>query len=144
MRALEFITGHVIYYPAYTYKFQLKTSLICIKMTSNKTYFFMFLTDVITVQIVQTVRTNQNVLKKSVLPIITCVKMTIAFLMSGTYCPHNHYPHHKPRHQECNCHFCTCNDWQDILFEDIPIRPHRLDNPDCNYICNKDEKICHF
>ena len=24
MRALEFITGHVIYNPAYTYKFQLK------------------------------------------------------------------------------------------------------------------------
>ena len=27
MRALEFITGHVIYNPAYTYKFQLKTTL---------------------------------------------------------------------------------------------------------------------
>ena len=27
MRALEFITGHVIYKPAYTYKFQLKTTL---------------------------------------------------------------------------------------------------------------------
>ena len=26
MRALEFITGHVIYNPAYTYKFQLKTT----------------------------------------------------------------------------------------------------------------------
>ena len=26
MRALEFITGHVIYNPAYTYKFQLKTN----------------------------------------------------------------------------------------------------------------------
>ena len=26
MRALEFITGHVIYSPAYTYKFQLKTT----------------------------------------------------------------------------------------------------------------------
>ena len=25
-RALEFITGHVIYNPAYTYKFQLKTT----------------------------------------------------------------------------------------------------------------------
>ena len=25
MRALEFITGHVIYNPAYIYKFQLKT-----------------------------------------------------------------------------------------------------------------------
>ena len=28
MRALEFITGHVIYNPAYTYKFQLKTTYI--------------------------------------------------------------------------------------------------------------------
>ena len=28
MRALEFITGHVIYNPAYTYKFQLKTTLM--------------------------------------------------------------------------------------------------------------------
>ena len=27
MRALESITGHVIYKPAYTYKFQLKTTL---------------------------------------------------------------------------------------------------------------------
>ena len=26
MRALEFITGHVIYNPAYTFKFQLKTT----------------------------------------------------------------------------------------------------------------------
>ena len=26
MRALEFLTGHVIYNPAYTYKFQLKTT----------------------------------------------------------------------------------------------------------------------
>ena len=26
MRALEFIIGHVIYNPAYTYKFQLKTT----------------------------------------------------------------------------------------------------------------------
>ena len=26
MRALEFTTGHVIYNPAYTYKFQLKTT----------------------------------------------------------------------------------------------------------------------
>ena len=26
MRALEFITSHVIYNPAYTYKFQLKTT----------------------------------------------------------------------------------------------------------------------
>ena len=29
MRALEFITGHVIYNPAYTYKFQLKTTEVC-------------------------------------------------------------------------------------------------------------------
>ena len=28
MRALEFITGHVIYNQAYTYKFQLKTTFI--------------------------------------------------------------------------------------------------------------------
>ena len=28
MRALEFITGNVIYNPAYTYKFQLKTTKI--------------------------------------------------------------------------------------------------------------------
>ena len=27
MRALEFITGHVIYNPAYTYKFKLKTTM---------------------------------------------------------------------------------------------------------------------
>ena len=27
MRALEIITGHVIYNPAYTYKFQLKTTM---------------------------------------------------------------------------------------------------------------------
>ena len=27
MRALEFITGHVNYNPAYNYKFQLKTTL---------------------------------------------------------------------------------------------------------------------
>ena len=30
MRALEYKTGHVIYNPAYAYKFQLKTTLICI------------------------------------------------------------------------------------------------------------------
>ena len=28
MRTLEFITGHVIYYQAYTYKFQLKTTIV--------------------------------------------------------------------------------------------------------------------
>ena len=27
MRALQFITGHVTYNPAYTYKFQLKTTI---------------------------------------------------------------------------------------------------------------------
>ena len=27
MRVLEFLTGHVIYNPAYTYKFQLKATL---------------------------------------------------------------------------------------------------------------------
>ena len=31
MRALEFITGHVIYNPAYTYKFQLKTTIVYFK-----------------------------------------------------------------------------------------------------------------
>ena len=46
-------------------------------------FFFISVTDVITVQIVRTVRTNWNVLKKSVLPIITCAKMIIVFLMSG-------------------------------------------------------------
>ena len=30
MRALEFITGHVTYNPAYTYKFQLKTTHFCL------------------------------------------------------------------------------------------------------------------
>ena len=30
MRALEFITGHVIYNPAYSYKFQLKTTLVIV------------------------------------------------------------------------------------------------------------------
>ena len=30
MRALEIITGHVIYNPAYTYKFQLKTTLVAL------------------------------------------------------------------------------------------------------------------
>ena len=28
MREIEFITGHVIYNPAYTYKFQLKTTIV--------------------------------------------------------------------------------------------------------------------
>ena len=36
MRALEFITGHVIYNPAYTYKFQLKTTtLVFIKFNQQ-------------------------------------------------------------------------------------------------------------
>ena len=30
MRALEFITSHVIYKPSYTYKFQLKTTLVIV------------------------------------------------------------------------------------------------------------------
>ena len=36
MRALEFITGHVIYNPAYTYKFQLKTTMF--RQASSKVY----------------------------------------------------------------------------------------------------------
>ena len=32
MRALEFITGHVTYNPAYTYKFQLKTTQVPINL----------------------------------------------------------------------------------------------------------------
>ena len=36
MRALEFITGHVIYNPAYTYKFQLKTTKILETLTTNE------------------------------------------------------------------------------------------------------------
>ena len=40
MRALEFITGHVIYNPAYTYKFQLKTSgcVISLKLQNLITF----------------------------------------------------------------------------------------------------------
>ena len=34
MRALEFITGHVIYNPAYTYKFQLKTTIMTVHKCS--------------------------------------------------------------------------------------------------------------
>ena len=33
MRALESITGHVIYNPTYTYKFQLKTTLVIMQLT---------------------------------------------------------------------------------------------------------------
>ena len=36
MRALEFVTGHVIYNLAYTYKFQLKTTLILIVKLKNR------------------------------------------------------------------------------------------------------------
>ena len=32
MRALEIITGHVIYNPAYTYKFQLKTTIVVVQV----------------------------------------------------------------------------------------------------------------
>ena len=35
MRALEFITGHVIYNSAYTYKFQLKTTLALLAQNSE-------------------------------------------------------------------------------------------------------------
>ena len=52
-------------------------------MTSILTSFLIFFTDAITVQIVQTVRTNWTVLKKNVLLTITCAKMIIVFLMSG-------------------------------------------------------------
>ena len=34
MIALEFITGHVIYNPAYTYKFQLKPSYLSVQVRS--------------------------------------------------------------------------------------------------------------
>ena len=35
MRVNEFITGHVIYNPAYTYKFQLKTTLVLALVLSS-------------------------------------------------------------------------------------------------------------
>ena len=35
MRALEFITGHVTYNPAYTYKFQLKTTYVFFSKVNN-------------------------------------------------------------------------------------------------------------
>ena len=35
MRALEFITGHVIYNPAYIYKFQLKTTFSLLKLAPS-------------------------------------------------------------------------------------------------------------
>ena len=37
MRALEFITGHVIYNPAYTYKLQLKTTIVMMMSTMTMT-----------------------------------------------------------------------------------------------------------
>jgi hypothetical protein len=40
MRALEFITGHVIYNPAYTYNFQLKTTNKHEKIARNNQDFF--------------------------------------------------------------------------------------------------------
>ena len=40
MRALEFIRGHVIYNPDYTYKFQLKTT----KATEKKNLNFLLMT----------------------------------------------------------------------------------------------------
>ena len=36
MRALEIITGHVIYNPACTTKFQLKTALIAIELSGRR------------------------------------------------------------------------------------------------------------
>ena len=43
MRALEFITGHVIYNSAYTYKFQLKTTLVKYSFhVATMLYFMMF------------------------------------------------------------------------------------------------------
>ena len=35
MRAFEFVTGHVIYNPAYAYKFQLKTTKVISHFTMN-------------------------------------------------------------------------------------------------------------
>ena len=46
MRALEFLTGHVIYNPVYTYKFQLKTTLEmdknCLKSTETHIILHIF------------------------------------------------------------------------------------------------------
>ena len=39
MRALKFITGHVIYNSAYTYKFQLKTTQDTLEMCSKEAEF---------------------------------------------------------------------------------------------------------
>ena len=36
MRALKFITGHVIYNPAYAYKFQLKITIVPLNSSINK------------------------------------------------------------------------------------------------------------
>ena len=35
MRALEIMTGHVIYNPAYTYKFKLKTTFLLLTLTQS-------------------------------------------------------------------------------------------------------------
>ena len=37
MGALEFITGHLIYKPAYTYKFQMETTLILQNLAIQET-----------------------------------------------------------------------------------------------------------
>ena len=39
MRGLEFISGHVIYNPAYTYKFQLKTTKHCKRLSKWQNKF---------------------------------------------------------------------------------------------------------
>ena len=46
MRALEFITGHVIYNPAYTYKFQLKTTQVMQQFAYSITLLFGMLTPI--------------------------------------------------------------------------------------------------
>ena len=40
MRALEFITGHVIYNRAYTYKLQLKTTMVQVALPEQPINFF--------------------------------------------------------------------------------------------------------
>ena len=47
MRALEFITGHVIYNPAYTYKLQLKTTyvILCLPASDGLTINDVFKVD---------------------------------------------------------------------------------------------------
>ena len=46
MIALEFITGHVIYNPAYTYKFQLKTTIVMQQFAYSITLLFGMLTPI--------------------------------------------------------------------------------------------------